>query len=172
MKHAIIIISLAGLLLWLLVPTTDIVAPHWSVVVSDTTGHPVEGARVTLFSQQCTLERVGTETEEITNRAGEVHFEGRKLRANGLVRLFGVVRNLDQGAHASFGVHTHLATFKEGYGDPSTLALFGRNERESRASGFALQSSRIILQHCSPGYSGFGCHFPVDPQKPVLPLKR
>lgn len=171
-KRVMIVISVAGLLLWLLTPTTDVVAPDWSVVVIDTAGHPIEGARVTLFAQQYTLERVDTETEKITNRAGETHFEGRKLRANRLVRFVGVIRNLDQGAHASFGVHTHLAAFKEGYGDPSTLDLFARNERESRANGLAVQSSRITLVQCPSGYSGFGCDFPTDPDKPVLPPKK
>ncbi len=159
------------MLTWLLFPAADIVSPEWDVVVTDTGGHSIEGASVTVFSQQYTLERVDHEETSITGPDGRVHFRERRIRAMNLFRLFGALRNLDQGAHASFGVHTYLAAFAKGYGDPSSLDLFGQNERESRANGNERQSSHLILMRCTPGYSGIGCALPDDPNRPVLPLE-
>ncbi len=171
MKRIILLAGASLLLLWLLVPTTDIVAPEWAVLVTDTAGHPIEGASVSVFSQQYTVESHETEETKVTGEDGQVHFPERKLHAMGLIRLLGAIRNLDQGAHASFGVHTYLAASKRGYGNPSTLDLFAQNERESHAHGIAQQSSHVVLLQCPSDYSGFGCDFPNDPEKPVLPLK-
>jgi hypothetical protein len=171
MKRIILLTGPLLLLLWLLVPTTDVVSPEWTVLVTDTAGHPIRGASVTVFSQQYTIESQDAESTRVTDDDGSVHFEERRIRAMGLMRVFGAVRNLNQGAHASFGVHTHLAVAKKGYGDPSDRELFAQNERESRANRSARQSSRIVLLQCPPDYSGFGCAFPTDPEKPVLPLK-
>jgi hypothetical protein len=171
MKRIILLAGGSLLLLGLVIPTTDIVSPDWTVLVTDTAGHPVEGARVTVFSQQYTVESHDTEETKVTDGDGRVHFAQRKLHAIGLIRLLGAIRNLDQGAHASFGVHTYLAASKRGYGDPSTLDLFAQNERERQAHGLAQQSSHVVLLQCPSGSSGFGCNFPGDPEKPVLPLK-
>jgi hypothetical protein len=86
--------------------------------------------------------------------------------------MFGVLRNLDQGVHASFGVHTHVHAYKKGYGDPSELKLFAQNEREETANGSKDQTSHIVLMKCQPGYGGIGCDFPDDPSQPVLPLRQ
>lgn len=171
MKRFFFLTVASILLLWLLIPTTDIVTPEWEVIVTDTAGHPIKAASVTVFSQQYTLESQDVESSKMTGDNGRVHFDQRRIRADGLVRLIGVIRNLDQGAHASFGLHTHLAVFKEGYGDPTTLDLFAKNEQASRANGSPKQSSLMVLMQCPSGYSGFGCDFPVDPSKPVLPLQ-
>ena len=171
-KRMIVAIGAFMLLLWLFVPTTDLVAPDWNVLVTDTTGHPISDASVTIFSQQYTVESHDTESTAVTGDDGNVHFHSRRVRAIGIARLLGVLRNLNQGAHASFGVHTYLHADKKGYGDPSTLEMFAQNERESTANGAPQQSSHIVLMQCSPGYSGFGCDFPDDPAKPVLPLQR
>lgn len=171
MKRLILWIALVALLSWMFIPTTEIVSPEWTVLVTDTAGHPVEGASVTVFSQQYTVETQDTEETKVTGEEGRVHFSGRKIHAMGITRLLGVIRNLDQGVHASFGVHTHVHASKAGYGDPSALSLFGQNERESRARGRDQQLSHIVLQRCAVGYSGFGCDFPEDPEKPVLPLQ-
>src|SRR4030088_2034141 len=109
MKRIILLAGASLLLLLLLLPTTDIVSPEWTVLVTDTAGHPVEGASVTVFSQQYTVESHDTEETKVTREDGRVHFPERKLHAIGLIRLLGAIRNLDQGAHASFGVHTYLA---------------------------------------------------------------
>jgi hypothetical protein len=169
-KRLLIFAGSALALIWLLFPAADIVSPDWDVVVTDTEGRPIEGATVTVFSQQYTLERVDHEETNITGSDGRVHFAERRIRAMNLIRLFGVIRNLDQGAHASFGVHTNLHASAKGYGDPSSLDLFGQNERESRVNGNERQSSRIILMRCPTGYSGIGCAFPDDPNLPVRPL--
>ena len=171
MKRIILLAGASLPLIWLLVPTTEIVSPEWTVLVTDTAGHPLKGASVTVFSQQYTVESEDTEQTEVTGEDGRVNFPERKLHAIGLIRLLGVIRNLDQGAHASFGVHTYLSASKRGYGDPSTLDLFAQNERESQAHGLAQQSSHVVLLECPSDYSGFGCDFPNDPEKPVLPLK-
>jgi len=171
LKRLLIFAGSALLLLWLLFPATDIVSPDWDVVVTDTDGHPIAGAPVTVFSQQYTIERVDHEETQITGADGRAHFRERRIHAMNLIRFFGALRNLDQGAHASFGVQTHLNASMKGYGDPSALNLFGQNERESRANGKARQSSHIILMRCPPGYSGIGCAFPDDPDRPVLPLE-
>ena len=171
MKRILLLPSSLLLLLWLFIPTTDVVSPQWTVLVTDTSGNPIAGAEVTVFSQQYTVETQDVETTKTTGKDGLVRFDERKIHPIGLMRLVGTIRNLDQGAHASFGVHTHLHAGKSGYGDPSTLQLFAQNERESGQNGFAAQSSHIILQACPLGYSGFGCSFPDDPTKPILPLK-
>lgn len=171
MKHIALLAGASLLLLWLLVPTTDIVSPDWTVLVTDTIGHPIRGATVTVYSQQYTVESTDDEKTKITGDDGRVQFDERRIRAMGLMRLLGVIRNLGQGAHASFGVHTWLTASKKAYGDPSTRDLFGQNERESKANGSARQSSHIVLLECPSDYSGFGCAFPNDPEKPVLPLK-
>ena len=160
------------MLMWLLIPAADIASPDWDVVVTDSDGHPIERATVTVSSQQYTLERVGHEETKVTDIDGRLHFDGRRIRAMNLMRLFGALRNLDPGAHASFGVHTYVYASAKGYGDPSSLAMFGQNERESRANGNERQSSRLFLMRCPPRYSGIGCAFPDDPSLPVLPLKR
>jgi hypothetical protein len=169
-KRILIFAGPALVVLWLLFPAADIVSPDWEVVVTDTEGHPIAGATVTVSSQQYTLERVDHEEANTTGDDGQAHFRGRRIRAMNLMRIFGALRNLDQGAHASFGVHTNLHADAKGYGDPSSLELFGQNERESRADGNERQSSHIVLLLCPPGYSGIGCSFPDDPNRPVLPL--
>ena len=171
-KRLLFLVGSALVVAWLLFPAADIVSPNWDVVVTDVEGHPIEGASVTVFSQQYTLEPIDHEQTNITGTDGRVHFDQRRIRAMNLFRLFGVIRNLDQGVvHASFGVHTHLHASAKGYGDPGSLDLFGKNERESRANGNERQSSHIILTRCSPGYSGIGCAFPDDPNRPLLPLE-
>jgi hypothetical protein len=170
-----IILPVVGvvLLLWLFIPTTDIVTPDWTVLVTDTNQHAIAGASVTVFSQQYTLEHTDTEDTQITDAQGHVHFNERKIHATNLQRIFGVLSDLlGQGAHAGFGLHTHVHANKDGYGDPSKLELFSQNERESTANVSARQTSHIVLMQCSPGYSGFGCDFPNDPSMPVLPLQR
>jgi hypothetical protein len=171
MKRVVLLAAASLLVLWLLIPTTDIVSPDWQVLVTDTAGHPIKGASVTVFSQQYTVESQDVEITKVTGDDGRVHFDERRIHPIGLVRLIGVVRNLDQDAHASFGVHTHLHASKSGYGDPGTRDLFAQNEHDSRANGSARQSSRVVLLQCQPDYSGFGCAFPNDPEKPALPLK-
>lgn len=158
-------------LTWLLVPTTDVVSPDWQVLVTDTSGHPIQGASVTVFERQYTLESADVEETAFTNDAGRVSFVERQIRANALARITGALRNIfSQGAHASLGVHTHLHASKEGYGDPGRLALFHQNELNSRANGSARQTSHIVLMRCPAGYSGIGCSFPDDPDKPVRSL--
>jgi hypothetical protein len=171
MKRPLFWTGASLLTLWLLVPTTDVVSPRWTVYVTDAGWHPLEGAEVMVFSRQYTLETQDAETQKVTGKDGLVNFDERRIHAISLMRLFGVVRNLGQGAHASFGVHTNIHASKSGYGEPSELKLFGQNERESRANGAAQQSSHIVLLQCAPGYSGFGCSFPDDPAKPVPQLK-
>ena len=171
MKRIVILIGASLLILWLLIPTTDIVSPDWNVLVTDTTGRPLKGATVTVFSQQYTVESQDVESTKITGEDGRVHFDERRIHPIGLLKLFGVIRNLDQGAHASFGVHTHLAASMNGYGDPNALDLFAQNERESRANGSSRQSSHVVLVKCPPGYSGFGCTFPDVPETPALTPK-
>src|ERR1700722_17187038 len=163
MMKRIFFVAAALLLLWLFIPTTDIVSPDWSVRITDTEGHPIEGASVSVFSQQYILESQDTEETKTTDSNGSVHFGERKIHAVGLVRLLGAIRNLDQGVHASFGVHTWIHASKPGYGDPGNLELYSENERESRANDSAQQSSHIRLLRCPPGYSGMGCSFPDDP---------
>jgi hypothetical protein len=158
------------LLLWLLVPTTEIVSPDWTVTVTDTAGHPIQGATVSVTSQQYTVESDATEETKVTDNNGQVSFAKREIHAIGFMRLWGVVRNLDQGVHASFGVHTWLFANKKGFGEPSRLALFRQNELNSLASGSARQTSHLVLMKCPDGYSGQGCSFPDDSTKPVLPL--
>lgn len=165
-------IGLAALLLWMFIPSTDIVLPEWTVMVTDTAGQPLEGTSVTVSSQQYTVETHDTEETKLMGRDGRTHFSGRKVQAIGIVRLLGVIRNLDQGVHASFGVHTWVNASKAGYGEPSILSWSGQNDRESRAQGGGQQFSHLVLQKCSPGYSGFGCDFPDDPGKPVLSLRQ
>lgn len=166
------LLRLAGGLfaLWLLVPTKDVVCPDWDVLVTDTQGTAIAGASVDADSQQYTLEQHGTSVSRMTDKNGRVHFNGRRVRANGFMRVLGVVKGLDQGAHASFGVHTWLFASKPGFGEPAELSLFGQNEREGRANGKAYQSSHLVLQRCAEGYGGIGCSFPDDMTKPVLPL--
>jgi len=162
-----------GLLLvvWLFIPTTDFVTPDWTVLVTDTAGLPLEGARVTVFSEQYTLESTDREETKLSDKDGLVHFDQRRLSATSFRRGLGVIRNvLSQGAHASFGVHTNVAASKPGYGEPSKLDLFSQNERQARATGGPKQVSHLVLVKCPTGYSGFGCSFPVDPEKPILPL--
>jgi hypothetical protein len=124
-----------------------------------------------VYSKQYTVEPETDKKTKVTGDDGHVHFDERRIHAMGLMRLVGVIRNLDQGVHASFGRHTWLAADKKGYGNPTTLELFAQNERESRANGRAQESSHIVLLKCPPDYSGFGCDFPNDREKPVLSLK-
>ena len=171
MKRLLLFLGSALVGGWLLYPAADVVSPDWIATVTDTEGHPIEGASVTVFSQQYTLERVDHEETKITGTDGRVHFDERRIRAVNLLRFVGALKDLDQGVHASFGVHTNLHASAKGYGDPSSLDLFGQNERESRANGSERQSSHITLMRCPLGYSGIGCAFPDDPNRPVLPLE-
>lgn len=159
------------MLVWLFFPAADIVSPDWDVLVTDTEGRPIGDASVTVFSQQYSVERDGHEETKNTSADGRVHFDERRIRAVNLIRLFGALRNLNQGAHASFGVHTHLHASAKGYGDPSSHDQFGQNERESRANGKARQSSSIVLIKCPLGYSGFGCAFPDESNKLSSPTE-
>jgi hypothetical protein len=155
-------------LLW---PTTDIVCPDWTVQVRETNGEPIEGAEVTASSQQYTLESRDVEQRKISGKDGTVHFDARRIRAIGLVRVLGAIVNIgSQGAHAGFGIHTSVYAYKRGFGDPSDLRLFTANDKNSTASGEPTQSSQLILMKCPPGYSGFGCDFPDDPSQPIKPL--
>jgi hypothetical protein len=86
-------------LVWLFFPAADIVSPDWDLLVTDTEGHSIGGASVTVFSQQYSIERDGHEETKITSADGRVHFDERRIRAVNLVRLVGTLRNLNQGAH-------------------------------------------------------------------------
>ncbi len=163
-------IALVLLVLWLVIPTTDIVSPDWDVFVNDMNGQPIEAASVYDNSQQYTLESTETSVSKVTDHEGHVHFDERTIRANGFTRLLGVFRNLGQGPHASFGVHTWLFADKPGYGDPAKLAIFARNEREGSPNGQHHQIAQLTLQKCPPGYSGIGCAFSEDRSQPTLPL--
>ena len=172
MKKRRLIFAVSALVLaCLLFPPADLMSPDWDVLVTDPEGHPIAGASVTVFSQQYTFERQDHEETKTTSADGRAHFDERRIRAMNLVRLIGAIRNLDQGAHASFGVHTWLSVSAKGYGDPSSLDQFAQNDLESHAHGFERQSSHITLIKCQPAYSGFGCSFPDDPSQPVLPLE-
>jgi hypothetical protein len=171
MKRIIVIAGASLIFLWLFIPIPEVVSPDWAVLVTDAAGHPIPDAIVTVFSQDYTVETQDVEAAKVTGKDGLAHFDRRRIYVMGLMRLIGVIRNLDQGAHAGFGVHTHLHASKSGYGDPDALELFAQNERESRANGPAQQSSHVVLMQCQSGYSGFGCAFPDDPEKPVLPKK-
>jgi hypothetical protein len=70
----------ALVLVWLLYPATDFVSPDWVAVVSDTEGDPIEGASITVSSQQYTLEWVDHEEAKITGTDGRVHFDERRIR--------------------------------------------------------------------------------------------
>jgi hypothetical protein len=169
LKRKLIFAGSALVLVWLLYPPADIVSPDWHVLVTDTEGRPIAGASVTVFSQQYAIERQDHEVTRITGADGRAHFNERRIRAMNLVRLIGAIRNLDQGAHASFGVHTHLHASAIGFGDPSSLDQFGKNEHESHANGAAQQSSTIVLMKCPGGFSGIGCTFPEDSNTPTVP---
>jgi hypothetical protein len=170
MKKLALALALPILLL-LLIPTTDYVAPHWIVTVTDTSGHPIRGASVAMMSEQYTLEKVDVEVDKVTDANGQVNFDERKIRANALRRAAGVIWNIaSQGTHASFGVHTHVVASSPGYGEPAILALFAENEQASRATGEKEKTSHFTLLKCDTGYSGFGCAFPTDPEQPVKPL--
>jgi hypothetical protein len=158
-------------LLWLLIPTADNVAPDWTILVTDTEGHPISGASVTVFSRLYTHQSsvsVPGETQ-ITSADGRVHFEERRIQTPGIQRLLLAIRSLTQEARPNFGTHTSVGAFKTGYGDPSELAVSAKNERESTANQSRRQESHLVLQKCKPGYGGKGCCFPDDPDKPILP---
>jgi hypothetical protein len=164
---------IAGILLlaWLLIPTRDIVCPDWTVLVTDTSSHPLAGVSVTAFAQQYTLEKNDTEQSAATDANGTVHFHSRFVWANGLRRTLGVIENVSsQGPHASFGTHTHIHANKFGFGNPSELQLFAENERAETATGTKEQVSHISLMKCPDHYSGFGCDFPDNPSLPIKPL--
>ncbi len=135
MKRFVFLAAASLILLLLLIPTEDIVCPEWDVLITDTDGRPVEGANVTVFSQQYTVESHDVEITKLTGSNGHVHFSARRLHSIGLLRLVGVIRNLGQGVHASFGVHTHLAASKAGYGDPSALDLFAQTNGRAEPRG-------------------------------------
>jgi hypothetical protein len=169
MKRIILWIGASLILLWLLIPIPEVVSPDWTVFVTDAAGHPIPDATVTVFSQDYTVQTQDIETAKVTGKDGTVHFDKRRIYPMGLMKLFGAIRNLDQGAHASFGAHTFLHVSKTGYGDPDGLALFGQNERESQANGSGRESSHVVLVNCPPGYSGFGCTFQNNPGRPAHP---
>jgi hypothetical protein len=66
------------LLLWLFVPTEEIVSPEWTVLVTDMAGHPIQGASVTVFSQQYTVESHDHEETGITGDDGSSEFQTAK----------------------------------------------------------------------------------------------
>jgi len=170
MKRTIKIVGFI-LLVWLFLPTSQLVAPDWDVVVTDISGKPLDRVKITVASQQYTLESRDVEESATTDANGRVRLHQRKLHTIRLLLFLGAIRNiLSQGAEASFGVHTYLMSSKPGYGEPSNLTLFSQNEREGRPNGSTHQFSHISLQKCSSGYSGLGCSFPDDPSKPPLPL--
>jgi hypothetical protein len=165
------IIIAAFIAVWLILPTQDVVAPTWNVVVTDTSNQPIAGVSVTAFAQQYTLESKDVEETKITGTDGGVQFSPRIIKANGLQRLIGTVGQIATfGAHSSFGTHTHIHADKAGYGDPAYLQLFAANEREERSTGAERQSSHIVLLKCPDRYSGMGCSFPQDPSLPIKPL--
>jgi len=127
--------------LWLVIPTKDIVSPDWDVLVTDMQDQPISGARVTDHSQQYTIEQRDIEEDATTGADGRVHFHQRTVWATGFRRLLGALGQLQYGPHGSFGVHTFVAAYKVGYADPMEVADFAQNERESRANGLAYQSS-------------------------------
>jgi hypothetical protein len=83
LKYLILVAGVV-VLAWLFIPRTDVVAPDWTVLVTDTSGDSIAGAEVTVFSQQYTTETQDTEQTAITGNDGYVHFTGRKIHANGL----------------------------------------------------------------------------------------
>lgn len=126
MKRIILWTGASLTLLWLLIPIPEVVSPDWTVFVTDAAGQPIPDATVTVFSQDYTVQTQGVETAKVTGKDGLVHFDKIRTYGMGLMKLFGAIRNLDQGAHASFGVHTFLHATKTGYGVPTAWPYLGK----------------------------------------------
>jgi hypothetical protein len=155
-------LSLAGiaLVVFLLVyPFNVTVAPEWNVKVVDENGKPLPGAYVSEFASHGTLDFEHNEAV-CTNVNGEAQFVRHSVRASVLTRISR--RVLRFNIHGGLGPHVAVGVDRLGYGDMPTqipmpdfngLVWYGSPRR---------MSSRVVLQKCPAGFTGYGCHFDYD----------
>lgn len=154
--------SLVGvaLVVFLLVyPFNVTVAPEWNVRVVDETGKPVAGAYVSEFASHGTLDFEHNEAV-CTNVNGEAQFVRRTVRASVLNRVSRWVSRFN--IHGGLGPHVAVGVDRLGYGDmPTQVPMPDFNGLVW--DGFPRRvNSRVVLQKCPDGRTGYQCHFDYD----------
>jgi hypothetical protein len=101
----------AAILLAALWPISSPATPLWKIWVVDESGHPVEGALVSLSWQNYSAEDEGHEQDLRTDQNGYVAFPPKTLEASVLRRMIQTIVSATAGVHASFGPHAYVDAF-------------------------------------------------------------
>jgi hypothetical protein len=140
-----------------LYPRQETVAPDWHINVTDDSGRPLAGIKITEVWQDYTVERNSHEDSHVTDADGHLVFTRHAMRVPAIWRIFGAARNIvSEGAHASFGPLAYLVVdYPAGYGN-NDANEFGNNEARW-FGGHAVTKQAIVLHRCKNGLSGVVC---------------
>jgi hypothetical protein len=149
--------SLAGfalIALLLVYPFNVTVAPDWNVKVVDENGKPLPGAYVSEFASD---EELGFQHNEAmcTNLNGEAQFVRHTVRASVLTRVSASVSKFS--IHGGLGPRVAVGVDRLGYGDMPTQAPMPDFDGLVWYGSPSRTSSRVVLQQCPAGFTGFKC---------------
>lgn len=143
----------------LLYPFNVTVAPEWNVKVVDENGNPIPGAYVSEFASNGTLD-FQHEEAVCTKADGEAQFVRQKIRASVLTRVTSWI--LKFSIHGGLGPHVAVGVDRLGYGDmPTHTPMPDFNGLTWNGSPSRL-TSRVVLQKCPHGFTGYGCGADYD----------
>ena len=139
----VLLIVAAVLLVGMLIPFPQTVAPDWKVTTQDAAHRPLSGITVREVWQQYSFEDSSHEEDRLTDINGEVHFPRRSRWTSMAGRFWGCSHQIaSAGVHASCGPHSYLVAFGKGV-DTMDWADMGQEE----ASTMPWQSSTLVLKH-------------------------
>lgn len=155
--------ALALVVIFLLYPVEQTVAPDWKVTVMDDKGARLAQVGVRETWRQYSVEHTAHEEVATTDASGSVHFLRRTLKSSYLLRMYGCY--LERRAHAAeamCGPQASVWAFGPGLGTlhaedtAGTTARYTNNESLPDAM-VEEQTSMIMLHYCPPGRVGPGC---------------
>lgn len=119
-----------------------IAAPKWTVLVVDSGGSPVAGAKVRRVRQCYLSEPSSTEEDRITGVDGKVEFPEISNESGVWQVATGIIQNLRAGVHASFGRTAFV--FVRGVGFEGTDVSEGRLKTWTGQEG-AMMSTIVVV---------------------------
>jgi len=150
----------------LMYPVEQTIAPEWQVTVVDDKGVRLANIHVRETWRQGSIEENGHEEVLATDANGSVHFPKRTLKSGYLQRVFGCIRKRRiVPSEASCGPQASVWAFGPGLGTlheedtKDSPVEFVKNELRPDTV-VERQTSLFLLHHCPPGRIGVGCKLP------------
>lgn len=157
-----------AVVLVVLFPVEQTVAPDWQVTVVDEKGNRLAGIHVRETWRQASIEPKDNEEVRQTDASGKVVFPRRVQRSSVLRRTFGCWEEIRNGSKAGCGPRASIWAFGPGLGtmdEDDVRETHARYRPREIAPELKIlpdavveeQSSMVLLHRCAPGYFGPGC---------------